>query len=61
MEKLDIIRYQRQGKDILNIMRIVTVVACLVIPMAAANSYVNWETAKKEQKEKEVYLFATGY
>jgi len=45
----------------LKIKRIVTVVACLVIPMAAANSFVNWETVNKRQKEKEQYLVAADY
>jgi len=49
-------------------MTIVTMVAFLVFPIAAANSALKWENIKKQQEEKnvkkqekEVYLFATGY
>lgn len=45
----------------MKIMRIVTVVAYLVIPMAAASSFVNWETVNRQQNEKEQYLVATDY
>ena len=49
--------------------RIVTVVAFLVFPIASAISSLKWEgvekrqedKVEKHQKEKEVYLLATGY
>ena len=52
---------KKEEEDVLNILRIVTVVACLVVPMAAANSFVNWEAVNKQQNEKEQYLVAADY
>lgn len=45
----------------MKIMRITIMIACLVFPIAAANSSLKWENVNKQQREKEVYLFATGY
>lgn len=42
-------------------MKITIMIACLVFPIAAANSSLKWENVNKQRREKEVYLFATGY
>ncbi len=64
------------SKHILKKIRIVTMVAFLVFPIAFAISSLKWEhvnkhheekevylltTEKTQKEEKEVYLFATGY
>jgi 3D (Asp-Asp-Asp) domain-containing protein len=40
---------------------LITVVACLMLPIAIANRSLNWGNFNKQEREKEVYLFATGY
>jgi 3D (Asp-Asp-Asp) domain-containing protein len=51
----------------LKIMMLIILVSCLVFPITAANKCLNWDNfnkqqrENKQQKEKEVYLFATGY
>ena len=42
-------------------MKTITVFAFLVFSVAVAISSLNRENVSKQQKEKEVYLFATGY
>ena len=36
-------------------------IVCFIISIVTANSSLNWENVNKQQGEKEVYLFATGY
>lgn len=38
-----------------------TVAWCLVLPIGVGNISLNWENFKIQPKEKEIYLFATGY
>ena len=42
-------------------MRIIIALGCLVFLIVFITSYLNWENSNKQQKEKEVYLLATGY
>ena len=53
---------KKQYEHILKkIIMMIIVAACLVFPIVAAKSSLNWKNVNKQQKEKEVHLFATGY